>query len=142
MNIRITSSLKAFLNIAILSTIFYDFGFLDVLCGPMAIPSDPNLFFRISLIEFFNSQYALLGIFVENTNRRSYIRKLLESYSFKYLVLFIIKLLFIVFTQSHRSKYYIHTLLIEISIISVCFFFDLSSNKNVVINYYIDFRNS
>ena len=58
-------------------------------------------------------------------------RKMARSYTAKYCILFAIKMALIGLYQSHRSKYYLQSFLIEAAIIGVCLFFDFSGNRNV-----------
>ena len=122
---------RMLLNITIISTIFYDFGFIDVLCGPMAIPSKTGLFIYTLFIEITNCHYWLLIRILSPFFRNWVTEKLAYSYFIKYLVILILKVVFIIIGSEHRSKYYAHSLFIEFILLITLLMFDLVNNKNV-----------
>ena len=66
-----------------------------------------------------------------------------KSYVFKYVVLVLLKsIVILIFGKSHRSKYYLHALLIETVLLIVTLFFDLTNNRNVHFELFLDGGNS
>lgn len=131
-NYRISVAMvRMLMNIAITSSIFYDFGFIDVLCGPMAVPSNPDLFIYIVLIEIINCHYWLIVKVVSSFFKNWIAEKLANSYFIKYLMILILKLILIIIGSGHRSKYYAHSLFIEFILLVTILMFDFVNNKNV-----------
>ena len=105
----LTSIIRLSLSIAVFYSFFHDPGLDTQICGPLAIPIDNSFFYAVVLIEIFRIFYPLIFKVAEKIySPYSFQVKLTKIYFWKYLLVLMLKML-IIFGQTHRWKYYLHT---------------------------------
>ena len=104
--------IRLIINSTIFVSIFYEPGFTDELCGPLAIPANHNLIERVLIVELTNFFWPLLLVFSLYLSNQNYKwRKMVELRWPKMLFILILKLT-IILSQTQRLKYYMHVFII------------------------------
>lgn len=126
--------IRIVINSAIITALFYNQELMEYITGPFTRPisNKKNLLLYLIFLELvrvlFQPLLSLLGYFgllnwvVRHTN---------ELLVVKYLVVLMLKF-FLIFEQSHRKKFYLHSFLLEGLIILIALLFDIIQKHNVI----------
>jgi hypothetical protein len=118
----ITALVRLLFNCVIIVAVFYNPDLMELICGPFTLaPSHRTHLLRfIIFIEVLRVFYFLFANLLAKLPAVHFMKSLC---SVKYILLFLLKTA-LIFEETHRKKYYLHTLLLELSIIIVAVLLD------------------
>jgi hypothetical protein len=126
---------RLFINLSIIYSIFENPELMELVCGPFTLPiaHKHHLIWIICLMEFLRIVYSsivrqlqLWGVF---ENGKMGVSGFLTT---KYIIILFVKI-WLIFDESHRKKFYLHTCLLEGAIICAAVLFDCFNKENVKI---------
>jgi len=106
----ITALVRLLFNCVIIIAVFYNDSLMELICGPFTLSpsSRVHLLRFIILVEVIRIFYFLFANLLEKLPAIHFVKSLC---SVKYIILLLLKGI-LIFEETHRKKYYLHTLLL------------------------------
>lgn len=129
----VTAVVRLLFNLVIVLAVFHNGELMERVCGPFTLAPAPrvHLMTLIIVLEVVRVFYFLLAAALEQVPfLKSGVAWVKSLTSLKYILILVLKCL-LIFEETHRRKYYLHTLLLELSIVMVAVVLDCFRRENV-----------
>ena len=117
-----------------MGALFFNPELMQCICGPFTLPlsTKSSLFFYVFWVEAVRVLFQPLAALAARLDWLKWVtRHFLGLLVVKYLIVLMLKFL-LIFEDSHRKKFYLHSFLLEGTIILAAVLFDVIQRHNVI----------